>query len=182
MIKAINKLCDGMPSKETVTLLKFLSRPVPVNPQTVFVFGTNLDVDMFNHDKLEKLPGEKRTYKSEDSDDRKILRNCGAPMALALKLNCKVLITQNLSNGLVNGLAGKVTNMTEDIIQVKIDEDENLCHCFWGQTFDIQRYSFLVCDEQGDVIGCRKQFSLKLGYATTVHKAQGRTIPHLNID
>ena len=103
-------------------------------------------------------------------------------MALALKLNCKVLITQNLSNGLVNGLTGTVTNMTEDIIQVKIDEDENLYHCFQGQTFDIQRYSFLVCDEQGDVIGCRKEFPLKLGYATTVHKAQGRTIPHLNID
>ena len=59
LIKAINELCDGMPSKETATLLKFLSRPVLVNPQTVFMFGTNLDVDMFNHNKLEKLPGEK---------------------------------------------------------------------------------------------------------------------------
>ena len=120
------------------------------------MFGTNLDVDMFNHDKLGKLPGPKSTFKFEDSDDHKILRNCGAPMALALKLNCKVLITHNLSNGLVNGLTGTVTNMTDDLIQVKIDEDEHLCHSLQGKTFNVERYSFLVWDEQGDIIGSRK--------------------------
>ena len=32
------------------------------------------------------------------------------------------------------------------------------------------------------IIACRKQFPIKLGYATTVDRSQGRTIPSLVVD
>ena len=42
--------------------------------------------------------------------------------------------------------------------------------------------NFSVHDINGDKVAERKQFPIKLGYATTVDKAQGRTIPSLIID
>ena len=136
--------CDGVPSNATIRLLKDLDRLIPITPNTVHMFGTNLDVDMFNHHKLEKLTGNQIIFKSDDTADKKVLRNCASPMALALKLNCKVLITQNLSNGLVNGLTGTVIAIKEDHIDVKIDQDENLRHNLQGKTFRVECYSFLV--------------------------------------
>ena len=116
------------------------------------MFGTNLDVDMYNHDKLYKLPGRQHVFKAEDTDGKKISQNCGALMALALKLNCKVLITRNLSNGLVNGLTGTVAAMNDTNIQVKIDEDPNLKHSLQGKAYEVERYSFLVRNEQGEIL------------------------------
>ena len=73
LIKAINELCDGRPTQDTVKLIKPLKRPIQSTEQTVHMFGNNLDVKMFNHDRLDKVPGPPKNYISEDSDDKKIL-------------------------------------------------------------------------------------------------------------
>ena len=99
-----------------------------------------------------------------------------------MKKNCRVIITHNLSNGLVNGLSGTVTDLQDDYIELQIDADEHLQHGLEGKTFRVHKYSFLVRDTDGNVTGSRIQYPIKLGYATTIHKAQGRTIPELIID
>ena len=56
-IKAINELCSGHPSVETVTFLKSLNWPIVTDRNMEFIFGTRFDVDMFNHDKLQQIQG-----------------------------------------------------------------------------------------------------------------------------
>ena len=53
---------------------------------------------------------------------------------------------------------------------------------FEGESFILHKCTLSVCDINGEKIAERKQFPIKLGYATTVDKAQGRTILSLIID
>ena len=57
LINVINELCMGNPSSRSIEYLWKLQKPIPHTDDTVFIFGTNFDVDFFNHQKLEQLPG-----------------------------------------------------------------------------------------------------------------------------
>lgn len=182
LVQAVNELCMGNPSAETIKLLKSLGRPLPSTIKPVFIFGTNFDVSYYNMEQLQQLPGPLHTCKSIDDGDRKYLKRCTAPHLLPLKLNCKVIVLRNLENGLVNGLSGVVTHIEDDTVTIKVEEDPHMSHKMGGQTFHLQRYKFVLRDEQNHVCAIRNQFPLTLGYALTVHKAQGRSIPQLVVD
>ena len=182
LIEAINQLCLGKPTNETIQLIKSLNRPIDIDGSTVHMFGTNFDVEFCNYEKLQNLPGQMKIYYSEDKGNRKLIKLCKAPKALALKQDCSVIINQNLPNGLVNGLCGSVTTMTDSEVTVTINADPFLKHGMEGKSFILEEVNFTVCDVNGDKVAERKQFPVKLDYATTVDKAQGRTIPSLVID
>ena len=182
LIKAVNELCIGKPSEQTEKLMESLSRPLQDGSDAVHIFGTNLDVDFYNHQQLAKLQGNRRIYQSSDKLDTQLLKQCTAPAALTLKVNAKIIIIRNLDNGLVNGLSGTVIDMEDDEIEVKIDGDAHMSHCMAGKCFKLKRYAFLIRDANGKIVATRLQFPLKLGYATTVDKAQGRTISKLIVD
>ena len=57
IIDAINELCLSSPSQHTIKLMKSLKHPIAQNDSTVHIFGTNFNVDMFNHDVLDKMQG-----------------------------------------------------------------------------------------------------------------------------
>lgn len=181
-IQAINELCEGSLTPASEELLKSLDRPLADMNDAIHIFGRNIDVDFFNYEQLDALPGVARLYKCTDDGDSKYLRRCSAPNTLALKLNCKVLITRNLHSGLVNGMAGTVVALDDEEISVKIDADKYIGHMYGGQTFNIGKYTFTVRDGNNKVVAVRKQFPLRLGYALTVDKAQGRTIENLVVD
>lgn len=180
--QAINELCEGGVSQQSIDLMKFLSRPLSPNADPVYIFGTNLDIDVFNYDKLGAIPGPAKIYHAVDDGDRKYLRRCAAPKHLALKLKCKVLVTRNLTDGLVNGMTGIVMELHDDKIVVQINDDKFLGHAFGGKVFNICKYTFPLRDAANKVVAVRKQFPVRLGYALTVDKAQGRSIEELVID
>ena len=134
----------------------------------VHMFGTNFDIEFCNHEKLQTLPGNMKIFHSQDKGNRKIVKLC---KALALKKDCAVNITQKLSNGLVNRLTGSVTNMTNDQIAVKLYKDPYLKYRMEGKSFTLEQANFAVWDVDGDKVAQRKQFPIKLGYATTVDQS-----------
>ena len=162
--------------------MKSLQCPIAHTNDTVHIFGTNFDVDIFNHDMLQKMNGVMSTYYANDKGVKKLLKVSSSSRVLALKPGCRVIITHNLANGLVNGLTARVTKLHEDKIQVKVDEDPYLNHGMDGNIYDLEKFNFNICDIEGKIIACRKQFPIKLGYATTVDRSQGRTIPSLVVD
>ena len=141
---AIQELCIGEPSPSTVILLKSLRHAIPLQDHTVHIFGTNFNVDMYNHDCLHKLPGELRIFRSSDKGNKKSIKLCKMPRCLALKKECIVIITQNLSNGLVNGLCAKVTSFHDREIQVQVEEDTHLPHGMVHKFFSLQPIHFDV--------------------------------------
>ena len=117
-----------------------------------------------------------------DKGRKKYLRTSSASRILALKVNCKIIVIRNLENGLVNGLTGTVTDIRNTEISVKIDKSVNLNHKMEGKTFTITPVDFIERDVNGQELARRIQLPIKLGYATTVDKVQGRTIPSLVVD
>ena len=94
LINAINELCEGR--------MNSLKRPINTTEETVYILGTNYDVDFYNHMKLQDLDGPDVVFTSEDVGEQITFRSSGAHKYLLLKLNCKVVVTWNLYNGLVN--------------------------------------------------------------------------------
>ena len=123
-----------------------------------------------------------KVYQAKDKCPVKYSRTCSAPKVLAVKMNCKVMIIRNFDNRLVNGLTGTVKDMDDENISIKIDDDDKMDHNLGGCIFNIKKMEFVIRDEIDHVVGNRLQFPLKLGYAITVDKAQGRTLEHLVID
>jgi len=67
LINAINELERGTPSPPTVAFINSLSRPLSedMDKHSVYLFARNIDVDLFNHDKVQGLPGQMFVFRSE---------------------------------------------------------------------------------------------------------------------
>ena len=182
LIMAINELCDGIPSPSTDSLMRRLKRPLIDDTDAVFIFGTNFEVDFFNHMKLDALPGNPVLFPSTDSGTVSKLRRCGGARNLVLKRNAKVIVIRNLFNGLVNGIGATVIALSDKSVTIKVDEDPELPHRLSGRVFTLPEYTFLVRDTENSTLATRKQIPLKLGYGVTVHKAQGRSIKKVVVD
>ena len=59
-------------------LMKGLERSLPASAAPVVLYGTNFEVDLHNHDKLQSVPGETFTFRVTDSGELKLLRRSPA--------------------------------------------------------------------------------------------------------
>lgn len=105
-----------------------------------------------------------------------------APMELTLKQGALVMFVKN-SDKWHNGSLGIVENLgTKEIIVQLLDDDKNIVVVKPEKWSKIE-YSR---DENDRIIenevGSYKQFPLILGYAMTIHKAQGKTLNKVVID
>ena len=108
-----------------------------------------------------------------------------APRNLRIKKDAKVMFIKNDSEGRwVNGTIGIVANCSDKkgkFIRVQVGEE----------IFKVKREEWnkikYVYDEYNDemeeeIVSSFKQFPLKLGWAVTIHKAQGLTLESCSID
>ena len=159
----VNSLSRGL--LLTVTERAFLSsitKPAPPVLSTLFVFGTNTEVDSHNLLATNEWPGTITLYKATDRGRHCNLITNALP-SLFLKEGMPVVVTYNIdvAAGVVNGAKGTVDACHSDHVVVKIS---NLRHSIRRVTFTSQR---------GDA---RTQFPLKPGFASTVHRLQGQTL------
>ena len=66
LIRAVNKLCNGLPDKETEEFLKGLNRPLEDETDLCRLFGTKFDAAYVNQVFLDERPGEAVTYHAQD--------------------------------------------------------------------------------------------------------------------
>ena len=182
LITAVNELCNGTPSQTTENLLHSLKRPLMDYSDAVYISGTNQDCSYLNELKLDKIESAEVKYYAIDDEEASVFKSCKAPRVLVLKQACRIIVTRNLTNGLVNGISGTVIGLHTDNIDIKVSEEDDFPHKFHGRIFTIDRYTFLERDDNDVVKGVRKQFPLKLGYAITVDKSQGRSLKKLVVD
>ncbi|MBI2445188.1 AAA family ATPase [Candidatus Micrarchaeota archaeon] len=145
----------------------------------------NRVADEINQRNLELLPG--RLYRS-DSFISGRLDVQPAPQTLNLKVGCQVMMLNNDVKGRwVNGSMGKVTAFFTDeegkqFVRVRLED---------GNAVDVPKYKWDVSKQVLDVasgkikaqsIGSCVQFPMRLAWALTIHKSQGKTFDRVRLD
>ena len=137
-----------------------------------------------NLHKLSYNDNEEETIPSKEKGELKE-NDLPAPRELKIKKDAKVMFIKNDSEGRwVNGTIGTVTeclDKNKKCIKIKVD----------GKTHKVEREEWkkvkFTYDEDLDevyeeVVSSFKQFPIKLGWAVTIHKAQGLTLESASVD
>ncbi|MBS1720799.1 MAG: AAA family ATPase [Armatimonadetes bacterium] len=106
-----------------------------------------------------------------------------APVVLSVKVGCQVLFVKNNQPWWSNGTVGEVTRIDADCIYVKIADVNNevkVERAMW-EMFEYY-YNRETMRIESEVVGTFTQFPLTLGWALTIHKAQGLTLASVKVD
>ncbi len=111
-----------------------------------------------------------------------------APMVLKLKKNAQVMFIKNdQERQYVNGTIGKIVEIDLDKIIVEITTQEGQKKQIEAKTETWEVLKYKIDDEDNDkikteIIGTFTQYPLKLAWAITIHKSQGKTFDRAMID
>ena len=134
-------------------------------------------------EELNKLGAKGRTYPAKrmtGTFQRMREKTLPAPSELKLKTQAKVMMTRNDPKGRwVNGSSGVIIDLDDDVIKVKIGK--------YIRNVERETWEDIIYEEsQGELVevikGRFEQFPITLGWAVTIHKAQGLTLDSYVID
>jgi ATP-dependent DNA helicase PIF1 len=170
----------GMVTKEIADILNGAgARPVP-DDGTITLATRNDSVNRINATALDRLPGAVKKAAAEISGDFGG-RAYPADESLELKVGARVMFLRNDSDQRwVNGTVGTVTKI-DSTVWVDVDGDEHEVDPVSWEKF---RYSYSAESKKltKDVIGEFTQFPLRLAWAVTIHKSQGKTYDAAIVD
>jgi ATP-dependent DNA helicase PIF1 len=162
----------------------------------VRLYSTKVDVNTFNKNELDKLPGKEHIFIAtdnavsikngeeldiEDLKYHKEYMDTFISNKIILKENAQVILTKNLDveSGLSNGSSGIILSITYG----EINENKNpiiKVQFKHGITENITIEEFV--NEDNKIKYIRKQIPLILGFASTIHRSQGMTLDYAIID
>lgn len=155
--------------------------------QEIILATTNKVVDQTNQKQLENLRGREVEFHAKVSGSFESISSSTrlpAPISLKLKVGTRIMFIKNdPDKRWVNGSLGKVENIYSSTVEVKIDnypESVILEQDIWE---DIE-YKWNKDKERIEQIvkGTFTQFPIKLAWAVTIHKSQGKTFEKVVID
>lgn len=136
-----------------------------------------------NNNKLRALPTQPRSYQCIVTGNFDTQRDTPAPAILTLKVGAIVMVNRNISLDCINGSTGIVVDMDDTSISVKLFSNGNTVsfgRAKWPKlAYEYNRETGKVEEKE---TGTFEQFPLQLGYALTIHKAQGKTLDKVCID
>lgn len=181
-IRLLNNLREG---KEIARSLDHINARYDksVQKQEVVLTSTNYAADRRNERELARLTSQPRTYEGSIEGKFKVEKaRLPSPEKLVLKPGAQVMFTKN-GAGWVNGTVGKVVSLAPDSVQVRIERGSS------AETVKVQpavwekyEYKFEGNHIFPEVVGRYRQLPLMLGWAVTIHKAQGKTLDQVLID
>lgn len=153
------------------------------DPPTPVLATKNVTVKEHNDRGLEALEGKSHTYVREwrPKDDEAPPEDAPCERRIELKVGCPVLFVRNDPElGVNNGTTGVVTAVDVDEVTVETKHGElDVEPIKWP----VREY---VVSGSGDVelreIGDFLQIPLRLGFAMTIHRAQGQTYDQATVD
>ncbi|MCK5461064.1 AAA family ATPase [Candidatus Gracilibacteria bacterium] len=156
----------------------------------IHLMTTNADAFRINEAALSKLDTMKATFNAKLTG--KVARNLRPnDESVTVKIGAQIMFIYNHPERLwVNGTIGKVVNICDDY-----NEDTEEVETFLVvetvdkkqvevrfHTWEISRYVFKDGNFEREQLGAFKQIPLKLAWAITIHKSQGKTFEKVVID
>ena len=152
------------------------------HPDAIKLVTTNALARMINNAEMRKLPGEEKKYTAHIAGDFKE-KVAPTDIELILKEGARVMLLNNDKKGRwVNGDIGYIMNLGENSVRVKFDDNTY-------DDVDLNQWDnikFVYDEETGriepEIVGQFIQLPLKLAWAVTIHKSQGKTYDFVHID
>ncbi|MBU0574098.1 MAG: AAA family ATPase [Candidatus Margulisbacteria bacterium] len=154
----------------------------PRSDFSVILTSTNQMAADINQQRLNSLKGKERVFSGELEGEFEAYQ-LPTEAALRLKKGAQVMMLNNDGRGRwVNGSMGKVAGFDEEEIVVKLADGEEV----WVSPFTWEVFNYEFDRRSGrietDVVGAFTQYPLKLAWAITIHKSQGKTFDRVAID
>ncbi|MFC1585117.1 DUF413 domain-containing protein [Fibrobacterota bacterium] len=184
----LNNIREGQEIPNTLgTLNNFANKPYVKQDDHLCLVCTNKKADNINAKELAQLPSREISFKGKITGKFDIGRDIlPSPIDLTLKTDAKVMFTKNDdTKKWVNGSLGKVVFIKDNCVKVQlVDVPGKPVYEVEPVTWEKYRYEY---DREKDkivakVIGTYTQLPLMLAWAVTIHKSQGKTLPHVYID
>jgi ATP-dependent DNA helicase PIF1 len=147
----------------------------------IYLTTTNKDAEKINEMQLARIEGDGFHFRA-DVDGEFDLKNSPTDMELKFKVGAQVMFLNNQKNGLwVNGTIGKIIDISDEMLSVKTEDG----------VFEVNRhrwelYKYQFDEKKGSLtqeeVGSFYQFPLRLAWAITIHKSQGKTFDKVIVD
>jgi len=166
--------------KKAVDWVNKNAKPYDDNEDKLHLCCYNRDANALNSIQYRVIKEKEFVYHSSIEGEY----NLDKPVkeSLRLKEGCRVLIKSNDSNGeYVNGDRGVVVALSPDFIRVRLDRGAReviVTKSRWDQT----SYKVTAKGLENTLVGTYIQYPISLGYATSIHSAQGSTLDDVALD
>ncbi len=172
----------GGVTAEMAARLNSVGARQPPSDGVITLATTNAAVNRINAQGLGKLPGRALSAVAEVTGDFGN-RSYPADEKLELKIGAQVMFLRNdtgIDRRWVNGTIGEVVKIA-DTVTVEVDgEDFEVQPAIWER----YKYSYEAATKtlRKDVVAEFSQFPLRLAWAVTIHKSQGKTYDQAIVD
>ncbi len=149
---------------------------------SVHLVTTNSMTDTINTNELKKLKTEQKTFKAVTTG-RFDQKNAPTHPDLILRVGAQVMaIKNNMEGKWVNGDIGNVVGFGPESVKVKFQNGKT--YDMEREVWEMNRYEYNEKSDHitSEVVGTFTQIPLKLAWAVTVHKSQGKTFDKAVID
>ena len=148
----------------------------------VYLTTINRLADQINRINMEELPGRKYVFEGEITGefDKRYLPT---ETELEVKESAQIMLLNNDSRGRwINGTIGEIIDFEEDKINIKLQN---------GKTVSVSPYSWDIFETYFNkedrvldkhLLGSFIQYPIRLAWAITIHKSQGKTFDRAVID
>ncbi|MBL7555512.1 MAG: AAA family ATPase [Bdellovibrionaceae bacterium] len=180
-VNALNEIRQGKCSSEITEMMENrVGAKLETESKPLKFLPRNNEVDLINAYELNLLIGEEKNYSARiygvsSWHEKQIRDNCIASERLALKKNAQVIIIKNDPEGkYCNGSLGKIIKFEGGFPVVRIERTGK------EELFEYARWE--TRGPGGQILASFEQIPLKLAYALTIHKSQGMTLDHAEVD
>ncbi len=192
-IKLLNAIRDNSINYEQIKELNTRCQPnfIPTESEKyIYLMTTNKAANEINEKKLKQLPGEEKVFTAEKTGNVSVSLYPNDE-TLVFREGAQVMFICNDSERRwVNGTIGKIveisdcfdedTNLTET--RIKVEKTDGVVVEVKKHLWEISKYVFEKGEFERKALGSFEQMPIKLAWAITIHKGQGKTFEKVIID